>query len=199
MFHFAYPEAMSTATSAKPTVRRRADATRNDERIVDIAIEQLSRDPQAGLDDIARAAGIGRTTLHRRYRTRDELMTALRARARQDLRGIIRDSRLDENSAVDALDRLLDNLLAKIGVYRFLVLNPAPTGHRSDRIVARELGALVRRGQEDGVFTTTNPPSWWVEVIQALLVLAVNPPVDVPQRDLPDTIRATLAGGLVRA
>ncbi len=189
---------MSTVTTEKPAPRRRADATRNDERIVDIAIEELSRDPAAGLDDIARAAGIGRTTLHRRYRTRDELMTALRTRARRDLREIIRDSRLDEDSAVDALDRLLDNLLTKIGVYRFLVLNPAPTGHHSDRIVARELGALVRRGQEDGVFTTTNRPSWWVEVIQALLVLAVNPPADVPQSDLPGAIRATLAGGLVR-
>src|SRR5581483_1137463 len=194
--HYAYAEAMSTAT--KPTQRRRADATRNDERIVDIAIEALSRDPAAGLDDIARAAGIGRTTLHRRYRTRDELMTALRTRARHDLRETIRESRLDEGGAVDALDRLLDNLLAKIGIYRFLVLNPAPTGHRSDRIVARELGALVRRGQDDGVFTTTNPPSWWVEVIQALLVLAVNPPTDVRPRDLPGAIRATLAGGLVR-
>src|SRR5882757_7004179 len=131
MFHFAYAGPMSTAPTGA-AARRRADAVRNDERIVDIAIDQLSRDPSAGLDDIARAAGIGRTTLHRRYRTRDELMTALRARARQDLRKIIRDSRLDEGGAVEALDRLLDNLLTKIGVYRFLVVNPAPTGHHSD-------------------------------------------------------------------
>ena len=197
MFHFAYAGPMSTDPTG-PAARRRADAVRNDGRIVDIAIDELSRDPSAGLDDIARAAGIGRTTLHRRYRTRDELMTALRARARQDLREIIRDSRLNEGGAVEALDRLLDNLLTKIGVYRFLVLNPAPTGHHSDRIVARELGALVGRGQADGVFTMTNPPSWWVEVIQSLLVLAVNPPADVAQADLGDAIRATLAGGLVR-
>ena len=58
----------------------RADALRNRERILDAAQRMLERSPSATLVDIAAAAGVSRSTLHRRFANRDELLAALRDR-----------------------------------------------------------------------------------------------------------------------
>jgi serine phosphatase RsbU (regulator of sigma subunit) len=68
----------------KQTDLRRADALRNRERILDAAERMLDRSPSASLADIAAAAGVSRSTLHRRFRTRDELLTALRSRPHEE-------------------------------------------------------------------------------------------------------------------
>lgn len=62
--------------------------------ILDAAARVLAASPAATLADVARAAGISRTTLFTRYATRDELLRAL---------------------AIDALDRI-DVVLADSGV-----------------------------------------------------------------------------------
>lgn len=56
----------------------RADATRNRERILEIAKEVFTRDgAAASLDDIARRSGIGNATLYRHFPTRDALIEAV--------------------------------------------------------------------------------------------------------------------------
>jgi serine phosphatase RsbU (regulator of sigma subunit) len=59
---------------------RRADALRNRERILDAAERMLRHSPSATAADIAAAAGVSRSTLHRRFSSRDDLITALRER-----------------------------------------------------------------------------------------------------------------------
>lgn len=49
--------------------------------LLDIAAEVLVQDPAASLAEVAKAAGIGRTTLHRQYATRDDLIRAVAHRA----------------------------------------------------------------------------------------------------------------------
>ena len=58
----------------------RADALRNRERILEAAERMLKRSPSATLADIAAAAGVSRSTLHRRFQNREELVSALRER-----------------------------------------------------------------------------------------------------------------------
>src|SRR5690348_4326853 len=49
--------------------------------LLDIAAEVLVADPAASLAQVAEAAGIGRTTLHKHYATRDDLLRAVGHRA----------------------------------------------------------------------------------------------------------------------
>ena len=74
-------------TATKQTDLRRADALRNRERILDAAERMLERSPSATLADIAAAAGVARSTLHRRFSNRDALLAALQDRPRERPRG----------------------------------------------------------------------------------------------------------------
>jgi AcrR family transcriptional regulator len=62
-----------------PDVRPlRADAERNRRRIVDAAIEVIGRRGlDAGVDEIAKVAGVGRGTLYRRFATKEELVRSI--------------------------------------------------------------------------------------------------------------------------
>lgn len=68
-------------TQQKPqTDGRRADALRNDERILEAAKRLLEQSPAASLSDIAAAAGVSRSSLYRRFAGRDQLLAELDAR-----------------------------------------------------------------------------------------------------------------------
>jgi AcrR family transcriptional regulator len=49
--------------------------------LLDVAAEVLVADPAASLAEVAEAAGIGRTTLHKHYATREDLLRAVGDRA----------------------------------------------------------------------------------------------------------------------
>ena len=70
-------------TATNRTDLRRADALRNRERILDAAERMLERSPSATLADIAAAAGVARSTLHRRFPNRDALLAALQDRPQE--------------------------------------------------------------------------------------------------------------------
>lgn len=63
-----------TPTSATP---RRSDALRNRDRILSVAYEALSDDPDVSLNTIAKLAGVGPGTLYRHFPTREDLILAL--------------------------------------------------------------------------------------------------------------------------
>ena len=82
-------------TATKQTDLRRADALRNRERILDAAERMLERSASATLADIAAAAGVARSTLHRRFSNRDALLAALDDRPQDTDKG----SKIDPGGA----------------------------------------------------------------------------------------------------
>ena len=63
--------------------RRRSDAAGNIERIVVAAMELLRAEPEAGLEEIAAAAGVSRSTVYRHFSSREELVRVVGQRARE--------------------------------------------------------------------------------------------------------------------
>jgi serine phosphatase RsbU (regulator of sigma subunit) len=71
---------VSLSAKSKQKDLRRADALRNDERILDAAKRLLEQSPSVSLSEIAAAAGVSRSTLYRRFADRDQLIAKLNAR-----------------------------------------------------------------------------------------------------------------------
>jgi serine phosphatase RsbU (regulator of sigma subunit) len=63
--------------------RRRADAVENSDRIVAAAAELLQAEPEAGLEEIAAAAGVSRSTIYRHFGSREELVGVVGRRSRE--------------------------------------------------------------------------------------------------------------------
>ncbi|MEU8377802.1 TetR/AcrR family transcriptional regulator [Streptosporangium sp. NPDC048865] len=153
--------------------RRRADAERNIARIVSAARESLSGDPDASVDDIAKAAGVGRMTLYGHFRTRAELVEAAlvdalrageEALASVDLTG----------DAQEALARLLGSswsLVAESMALSSAAQKALPAGRVRElhAAPARRVEELIRRGQNEGVFRTDLPISWLINVLHYIL------------------------------
>jgi AcrR family transcriptional regulator len=66
---------MSVHTPATARIRARRPS------LLDVAADVLVADPSASLAEVAEAAGIGRTTLHKHYATRDDLIRAVGQRS----------------------------------------------------------------------------------------------------------------------
>lgn len=62
-----------TTNQRTPRGRER-EARRNDERVLEAALDVLSADPAAPMSEVARWAGVGQATLYRRYPSRQALL-----------------------------------------------------------------------------------------------------------------------------
>ena len=157
----------------------RADAARNVRRILETATRVLADDQGAGMAEVAAAAGLARATLYRHFPTRSDLVDAIRAQAYDDAGAAIVASRLEEGSASEALERLVEGLIAVGDRYRILQ-NEAETaaGGAASRKREEELSqpvlAVIRRGQESGELSPDVPPRWVTRTLEALIRSALR-------------------------
>jgi AcrR family transcriptional regulator len=70
-------------TPAQPLSGRRAEAARNDQRILDAAREVFVADPGAPIAAVAKRAGVGIGALYRRYASKEQLLQRLSAEGLQ--------------------------------------------------------------------------------------------------------------------
>jgi TetR/AcrR family transcriptional repressor of mexCD-oprJ operon len=137
----------------------RADARRNVEAILDAALRCLATDPLTSVNDIAKAAGVGRVTLYgRAIEQADEVLDAI------DLTG---DPRA-------ALARLIASSWQIVDRSRTLLL-AAERELPAERIRAhhdqpmRRVRALLQRGRRDGAFRADLPTDWLVATFYGIL------------------------------
>jgi AcrR family transcriptional regulator len=146
--------------------------THRRETILRSAADLLSRQPGANTDDIAKAAGVSRATLHRQFAGRDVLVQSLEELGIQELEDALDEARLDDGSASDALRRLAAAVAPSSGLLAFL-LSQAQLFDREDthpgweRIDTR-IQALFRRGQQQGEFRIDQDPVWLAEAVYGL-------------------------------
>lgn len=88
--------------------------------ILDAAASTLVRLPGASLQDIAEAAGVGRATVHRYFRKRDDLIKELAQISLRDTSEAIEQVTDQEGSAIDKLRRLIEVLMPMANRYQYL-------------------------------------------------------------------------------
>ncbi|MFI6105417.1 TetR/AcrR family transcriptional regulator [Streptomyces sp. NPDC051310] len=143
------------------------------EQVLRTAAALLSRKATATMDEVARAAGIGRATLHRHFAGRDALVRALESLGIQEFEAAIDRARFDDGTAEEALRRLIAGVEPVAGLLAFLVTeNQLFEGDQMNEGWARldaRVAALFRRGQEEGDFRIDLSPAWLTEALYGLV------------------------------
>ncbi|MFH9467153.1 TetR/AcrR family transcriptional regulator [Streptomyces clavifer] len=156
-----------------PSGTRRADAQHNVKKILDAAIDCLSRSRDASVVQIAQAAEVGRVTLYGHFPSREDLIEAALARLLSEgdevLSGL--DLTGEPRQSLQSLIASSWLLIAQSGA----VLEAAQAVLPPERI--HELHArpeqrvrdLIMRGQAQGVFRDDLPAAWLASALHHIL------------------------------
>lgn len=165
----------------------------------------LSRKATATMDEVARAAGIGRATLHRHFAGRDALVRALEQMCIEETEAALDGARLDEGPADEAVRRLIgaSESVAPLLAFLYTENQLFEDGQQNDgwtRLDDR-LAALFRRGQEQGVFRIDLTPAWLCEAFYGLIGSGAWAVADgrVAAKDFQYMIAELLLGGARRS
>ncbi|MFF7771325.1 TetR/AcrR family transcriptional regulator [Streptomyces massasporeus] len=144
---------MTTGTS-------RADANRR--RILDVALAELLRDPDASMDQIARAAGVVRRTVYGHFPSREALISTLVDEAVEALSAAHAAGRQDVRDPAEAVARSVLAVWAIADRYRLLVALAQRTvtmqGIRERLAPVRQASiGLLQRGLDEDVFSSPLP------------------------------------------
>ncbi|MFD9099390.1 TetR/AcrR family transcriptional regulator [Streptomyces collinus] len=150
----------------------RADSNRR--RILDVALAELLRDPDASMDQIARAAGVVRRTVYGHFPSREALISTLVDGAVEALTEADAGSRAGVADPAEAVARSVLAIWAVADRYRLLVALAQRTvtvqGIRDRLAPLRENKIQVlRRGLDEGVFTSPLPAPALAYVHEQLL------------------------------
>jgi AcrR family transcriptional regulator len=132
--------------------------SRNDtrDRILDVALEVLGQNPDAGMGDIASAAGVVRRTVYGHFPTRTDLVRTLTQRAVNEIEAVLTEVDASEGAAEKVWVDFIGGLWPL--THRYRVLLALRRGEYGEEIhallgpVDQMLSDLVQRGQASGVF-----------------------------------------------
>jgi AcrR family transcriptional regulator len=143
--------------AARPPRPMRADARRNYERLLAVAIESFSENgANASLDDIAKRAEVGPGTLYRHFPTRQDLLEAVMDRWMESVLAEAEPLRESPDPA-EALAVWLRRLVSHVGVFRGLAAALLPTGSKQQspgRVLHTIVEELLGRAQQSGQIRT---------------------------------------------
>lgn len=138
---------------------RSMNDTRN--RILDVALDVLGRNPDAGMGDIASAAGVVRRTVYGHFPSRADLVHTLTQGVVSEIAAVLTEVNASEGSAEVVWVDFIARLWPLARRYRVLVvLRRGEYGeeiHALLRPVDKALADLVKRGQESEAFARHLP------------------------------------------
>jgi AcrR family transcriptional regulator len=178
-----------------PTESSRARAMiETRDRILDVALDMLGERPDAGMGDIASAAGVVRRTVYGHFPSRLDLIRALTERAVTEMTGVLTEVK-DHDVGADAK---WVEFVARVWpvAHRYRVLLALRRGEYGEAIhgllgpLDELLADLVKLGQESEVFARHLPA-------EMLSQLAYGAVFAIADNDLPTGVRAATITSLL--
>jgi AcrR family transcriptional regulator len=166
-----------TLDTAPPGRRRRADARRSIDAVLNAARAVLGERPDASMEDIATTAGVARQTVYAHFPSRDALIAALLQAAGAETVAAFDAARLDAAPPADALRQYLDIGWQLMRRHPYLLgpalaRNPPGSDHHPAGIARLE--QIIRRGQRAGDFDRALPAAWLAVAIVGLVHTAAE-------------------------
>lgn len=177
----------------------RADAERSVRAILEAAERVLSTDPGATMEQIASAAGVARTTIHRRFAHRQALIDTLASSAAHQLAQAVEDGRPDTAPPLVALHRITANVLEVKSAWAFALEVPAGPGSEAAALhqgIARRCVTVLERARAEKLIDEAADLHWVQRVYYALLGESLHGSTDDTGVDS-DTLAARLIDTLL--
>jgi AcrR family transcriptional regulator len=145
------------------------------EAIIEAAFQVLGQDPAASLAEVADRAGVGRATLHRHFKGRDDLMVALASTAMLELDEAVDAATADAPSYTEALRISLAAIIPLADRQWFLSREPVeqdPGVMAGYQRQLKELADAIDAAKAEGCFSPDVPTSWIVQAFDHLIYAA---------------------------
>ncbi len=143
--------------------------------ILEAAFQVFGRDPTASLADIAEHAGVGRATLHRHFKGRDDLMVALAHTAMRELDEAVDAATENAPTYTEALRITLAAVIPLADRQWFLSREPVehdPEVMAGYQRQLQELTDAIDQAKAEGGFSANIPTSWIVQAFDHLVYAA---------------------------
>ena len=164
----------------------RADAARNQFSVLRTGASLLAEDPSTPMAAIAAAAGVDRTTLHRRFATREALLRAVFQAKLDSAERVLDEARLAEAPVPVALHRYVEGIVPvsrewPLDTRRMMETDPEASARRE--VQSARLSAFIQRARDAGYLGPGTDPAWARVVLDALVdgVAHRFPEVDPPR------------------
>lgn len=177
---------------------------RTEQAIVDAAVRTWASERGATLPEIAEAAEVGRTTLHRYFPEREGLVRAAVEHALEVIGGAIAEAQPDTGHPLEAMRRVVEALAAASEAIMFvfgdqsLMRDVVPTAEPDLPGPPDPVIDLIRRGQAEGVFDDQLTAEWIQQVLWGVSYTAfeqVNRG-ELAKYDVAATVTRTLERGI---
>ncbi|MEV6986281.1 TetR family transcriptional regulator [Sphaerisporangium sp. NPDC051017] len=160
----------------------RADARRNRDRLLEVAVRAFSQDgPDVTLDAIAKEAGVGIGTLYRHFPTREALVEAAYrnelARLCDAVPGLL-ETLPPDRAARAWMDHFVDYMTTKRGMtnaLRAVIASGGDPFSESRRRLVAAMTALLRAGAEAGVMRADVLPGDVLASLSGVSLVAGDP------------------------
>lgn len=139
--------------------------------IIDAAIALLAKNPGASISEIAIHAGVGRATLHRHFRKKDDLILAIQKQSLEETDVAVADKIHEKMTALEQLEAMFTAVIPLGDRYHFLSQQVASDDEISAQY-AKQLAWLVGLVQAlklEGVVDSQIPDRWAVAQIDQLI------------------------------
>jgi AcrR family transcriptional regulator len=156
--------------------RLRSDARRNRRTVLDAAVALLAQRPQATMQEVADASGLGRTTVYRHFPRRQDLIDALYEEVLREAAETVQEAVTRAPDARALLCDLGTRIIAIGDRYRFLDAHPdmrERTLEGRDAAGSDPLDRYLTAAQERGEVRTDLPVSWMLTTLRGLGVVAM--------------------------
>ena len=152
---------------------KRSHAIRNIESIVEAATRLLAVDPDASINEIAQAAGVGRATLYGHFASRSALVSEVVERAMAQTEEALARIDLDGDPR-EVLGRVLERTWQLTHRFGAIVLAgiqsmPPDDVRRAHERPAARVRVLLERGRAEGEFGDSTSVEWQLDLIQAIV------------------------------
>lgn len=148
------------------------------ERIIKLSIECLAQNVNAGIDEIARAAGVGRATLYRYFTSRADLINAIKLAAGEELQAVIKPILESQLPARDKLVNIVTRLVPLGASLNVSAYFDHPSKEAEPRVKASYLRHLAQARKlaqalkDEGVVSPEIPLVWLVASLDSLIFCA---------------------------